>query len=1014
MSFGNVAWRNVLQACVVLVALTAVPAKAQVEATFSKGGIAGYSGPNANKNSGVKSFDQLRITKIVMSQGGSSWGGTQGNDLSVTLTIYYLNELNNEVASTPFAGVLNWQQNSIGGGVDFFGVTTSSVISNTVDRYSLTGSNTSKTYILVLPSKIATSGFDALVTADNTDGSANFSSATIFQALQVDFPADVAPAANTSPTFTGTNATGTGGAASYSFDYPENKLSGATIATVSASDPEEDSLTFSIVGGDDNVWFAINPTTGAISLTEAGAVSLANDFEQLDNTRTLIVQVSDGANTTTIEVKLNETNVADTANTSPSFTGTNATGTGGAASYSFDYPENKLSGATIATVSASDPEKDALTFSIVGGNDDLWFAIDQTTGAISLTEAGAASLANDFEQLDNTRTLIVQVSDGANTTTIEVKLNETDVADTEIAITGPSGEAGAANSETIVPENQTAVTKLISSTPVTWTITGGSDQDNFEIAEDGTITFVAPPEFSNPTDGDGNNTYFLTVTATAPDGSISTQTLKVTVREIPPLLITGPTGGAGAAASSITINEGLTAVTTFTASETATWAIDGGTDAAKLKIDPETGAVSFLVAPNFESPTDSDSNNTYVVIIKATAGDKVSFQTLTITILNVDEIGRKLSEIGDKLRTGLRSYAMHGLSDMLSFNEALMRAANDDDCDGAAAARKPVSGSINATETSANTDLKYANRLTECGRRHQIFADAGLSMSRANGQWTTRVFAALRAETRIDKDLTVGLGVIGSTADDNISGFVGSSIKDKSLQANVYARYRIADGLRTGAFAGLGRTWYDFALNESDGFLLNGDMTGDRHLYGMMLSGDLRVAGTVLTTDAIVSRAVEKLGNAALDIRYLGEERTDMAFAVGTVDVTRISVPISAPFQLTGGSGAEEANDGLSTRLLLSPGLLCEDNSIDTSSLRCGYQLGARFTGTKGVRSRFYVDYHWESVAGLRRSLVGMGYAYRFGRKNGLELAFEVNRGVGGTTIINRDNRAMLNLRVAR
>ena len=896
MSFGNVAWRNVLQACVVLVALTAVPAKAQVEATFSKGGIAGYSGPNANKNSGVKSFDQLRITKIVMSQGGSSWGGTQGNDLSVTLTIYYLNELNNEVASTPFAGVLNWQQNSIGGGVDFFGVTTSSVISNTVDRYSLTGSNTSKTYILVLPSKIATSGFDALVTADNTDGSANFSSATIFQALQVDFPADVAPAANTSPTFTGTNATGTGGAASYSFDYPENKLSGATIATVSASDPE----------------------------------------------------------------------------------------------------------------------KDALTFSIVGGNDDLWFAIDQTTGAISLTEAGAASLANDFEQLDNTRTLIVQVSDGANTTTIEVKLNETDVADTEIAITGPSGEAGAANSETIVPENQTAVTKLISSTPVTWTITGGSDQDNFEIAEDGTITFVAPPEFSNPTDGDGNNTYFLTVTATAPDGSISTQTLKVTVREIPPLLITGPTGGAGAAASSITINEGLTAVTTFTASETATWAIDGGTDAAKLKIDPETGAVSFLVAPNFESPTDSDSNNTYVVIIKATAGDKVSFQTLTITILNVDEIGRKLSEIGDKLRTGLRSYAMHGLSDMLSFNEALMRAANDDDCDGAAAARKPVSGSINATETSANTDLKYANRLTECGRRHQIFADAGLSMSRANGQWTTRVFAALRAETRIDKDLTVGLGVIGSTADDNISGFVGSSIKDKSLQANVYARYRIADGLRTGAFAGLGRTWYDFALNESDGFLLNGDMTGDRHLYGMMLSGDLRVAGTVLTTDAIVSRAVEKLGNAALDIRYLGEERTDMAFAVGTVDVTRISVPISAPFQLTGGSGAEEANDGLSTRLLLSPGLLCEDNSIDTSSLRCGYQLGARFTGTKGVRSRFYVDYHWESVAGLRRSLVGMGYAYRFGRKNGLELAFEVNRGVGGTTIINRDNRAMLNLRVAR
>ncbi len=235
---------------------------------------------------------------------------------------------------------------------------------------------------------------------------------------------------------------------------------------------------------------------------------------------------------------------------------------------------------------------------------------------------------------------------------------------------------------------------------------------------------------------------------------------------------------------------------------------------------------------------------------------------------------------------------------------------------------------------------------------------------RVNGQWVSRLFGALRVETRLDKDLTVGLGVIGSRASDSIGGFATSFIQDYSLQANLYARYRITEGLRAGAFAGLGRAWYDFALNDTDGFHLNGDMTGDRHIFGWMLSGDIRVAGTVLTTDAIVSRAVEKLGNAALDIRYLGEERTDMAFAVGTVDVTRISVPVTAPFQLTGGSGSEEAEDGLSSRLLLSPGLLCEDNSVSTSSLRCGYQLGARLSATKGIRSHFYANYNWESVAG--------------------------------------------------
>ena len=52
----------------------------------------------------------------------------------------------------------------------------------------------------------------------------------------------------------------------------------------------------------------------------------------------------------------------------------------------------------------------------------------------------------------------------------------------------------------------------------------------------------------------------------------------------------------------------------------------------------------------------------------------------THTFVAVDEVGRKLAEISDKLRTSLRSYVAHSLGDMLSFNESLMRAANDDAC----------------------------------------------------------------------------------------------------------------------------------------------------------------------------------------------------------------------------------------------------------------------------------------------------------------------------------------------
>jgi hypothetical protein len=289
-----------------------------------------------------------------------------------------------------------------------------------------------------------------------------------------------------------------------------------------------------------------------------------------------------------------------------------------------------------------------------------------------------------------------------------------------------------------------------------------------------------------------------------------------------------------------------------------------------------------------------------------------------------------------------------------------------------------------------------------------VLADLGMTYSRLGGNWNTRLLGALRFEARLNTDLTVGAGVMASRSSDQLSGFVGSSISDNSLQFNLYSRYRLSEKLRTGAFVGIGRTWYDFGLTESDGFEMNGTMTGKRHLYGLMLSGDVNVGDTVITTDAVISRAVEKLGSASLAARYMGENRSNIAFAVGTVDVTRISVPVSAPIQLTGSADGY----GSSSRLLVSPGLLCEDNNVDSSALRCGYQLGAKLVANDGGRNKLYADYRWESVGGNRRSLMSIGYAYRLGSKNGMELAVEMNRGLTG--LMAQDNRAMLSFRVAK
>jgi hypothetical protein len=524
---------------------------------------------------------------------------------------------------------------------------------------------------------------------------------------------------------------------------------------------------------------------------------------------------------------------------------------------------------------------------------------------------------------------------------------------------------------------------------------------------DGTITFVTAPDYERPADADTNNTYILIVTATDAAGNVSTQTITVTVLDVDDTapVITGPSGGAGAAASAIAINEGLTAVTTFTANETVTWSIDGGSDAGSFRIDPRTGAVVFVAAPDFENPTDSDRNNSYVVRIKAVdAAGNVSYQTLTVTVLNVDEIGRKLAEISDKLRTSLRSYVAHSLGDMLSFNESLMRASNDDVCSTAKA--KSLSGAANANQSGGQVKLDYTKLLSECGSRNQVFADFGLTYSKLGGNWNSRMFASLRYERRIDADLTLGASLMASQASDTLTGFTNSSISDETLQLSLYGRYAISNKLRTGAFAGYGQGWYDFGLAESDGFALDGTMTGKRQVYGWMLSGDFNIGDTVVTTDAIVSHAREKLGSATLAARYQGESRSGIALAVGSVDTTRISVPVTAPIQLTGNDDL-----GQSARLLLSPGLLCEDNDVQLSSLRCGYQLGAKLVANDGGRNRFFADYRWESVAGMRRSLIGLGYAYRFGDK-GLELALEANRGITGMS--GQDNRALLSLRVAQ
>ena len=100
--------------------------------------------------------------------------------------------------------------------------------------------------------------------------------------------------------------------------------------------------------------------------------------------------------------------------------------------------------------------------------------------------------------------------------------------------------------------------------------------------------------------------------------------------------ITAPTFPS---AESFNVAENSTAVGSITASESATISIDGGADKLKFSLTQQTSTsatLAFLAAPDFETPSDVDGNNTYLIVFKALdSSNNAGYETVTVTVTNV-------------------------------------------------------------------------------------------------------------------------------------------------------------------------------------------------------------------------------------------------------------------------------------------------------------------------------------------------------------------------------------------
>ena len=435
--------------------------------------------------------------------------------------------------------------------------------------YSISGSEISISVNGVLifvtaPDYETKNSYSATVTV--SDGVGSVSQSIIVSVVDVD---ETIP--NSAPTISSAS----------NFDINENNT---VIGSISASDPDGDSLTYSISGSE-------------INISSSGVLTFATppDYET-KNSYSATVTVSDGTDSVTQAITVVVYDVNDRAPIISS-------------SATFSAAENQTS---IGSISASDPDGDSLTYSISGSE-------------INISDSGVLTFASapDYEA-KTSYTATVTVSDGINSTAQNITVSITDVAEN----VGPviSGLASSVS----VAENQTSVISVSASDANGDTLSyslSGTDAASFSINSAGVITFDAAPNYES------KNSYSITVQVS--DGSISpSQALTVNVTNVneAPIAQSQPqdsnfsenSTGVVFRANSLDPDSGDTLSFSLT-----------GDDAGDFNID-SNGDITFASDPNYEVPTDANTNNKYEFNIVVTdAGGLSATSNASINVTDI-------------------------------------------------------------------------------------------------------------------------------------------------------------------------------------------------------------------------------------------------------------------------------------------------------------------------------------------------------------------------------------------
>jgi|GEM_PF-887441 len=251
------------------------------------------------------------------------------------------------------------------------------------------------------------------------------------------------------------------GSSSYSFSLPTNYVANTAAGTVTASDAAFEDVRYAIVSGDSRNAFAINPATGAISVSNLSTLSIGSTY----NLQVGAEDSGHGGHFTPKETLVPVTIVVPGTNVPPQFTASPiALGS---------FPAGQAISASIASY-VTDPG-DAITFSLVSG--PAWISISSAgvfSGTPGYTEFGPHTItvaANDGNGHTVNGTVTLTVSAPANVPVATLVASNATATQTTGTVTGGTTTTNASTSDNSYHTLREASSSGTSALDYRWTFT---------------------------------------------------------------------------------------------------------------------------------------------------------------------------------------------------------------------------------------------------------------------------------------------------------------------------------------------------------------------------------------------------------------------------------------------------------------------------------------------------------------------------------------------------------------